>query len=163
MNLLALYSIICNELKDCFFETTKHQIASDTIARSNMEERAISFLLTQTTKPRECLQCKRPTQQSKFVSFPSLNQSLVMEWLVCVSPTCSNHVPRLKLTNTLWRPAMLTARMNQNLYSVECIYNNFIDTKWEQTVDNATNKKLLLELIHIICEYDPFHFTITNN
>lgn len=156
MNLLALYSIIVRELNDCFFETCKHQIAFDTVARSNMEQRAIEF--PSNSSFRECLACHGTTQQSKFVSFPSATQTLLIEWIHCVSLGCPKHTPQLKLTNCLHRPLMLTARMNQNLYLVERIYSNYIDTKWEREMDEACHQKIPPDLVHIICAYDPFHF-----
>lgn len=157
MNLFGLYNIISNELKDCFFETCKHQIASDTVTRSNMEDRQIMF---PTNSPvRECSLCKVPTQQSLFVSLPSLYQTLLLEWVYCTSIGCIKHVPQLKLTNRVYRPSMLTARMNENLFSVERIYTNYIESKWERIIDEASNAVIPLDVIHMICLYDPFHFS----
>ncbi len=156
-DLLGLYNIVLRELKDCFFETCKHQIASDTIARSNLETRAVSFPMSNPTR-RKCLLCQSQTQQSKFVSWPTLSQSLMLEWVHCTLIECPKHTPQLKLTNRISRPIMLTARMNENLFSVERIYANYINTKWERTIDEACDKQVPLELVHIICLFDPFHF-----
>jgi hypothetical protein len=168
-DLIGLYQVVLRELKDCFFETCKHQIASDTIARSNLEIRGIQF--PSSPSGRTCNLCKSQTQQSKFVSWPTLTHSLMLEWVYCTSVECQKHTPQLKLTNRgdpsvnrLSRPTrslyMLTARMNDNLFSVERIYTNYIDTKWERLVDDACDKHIPPELIHLICLFDPFHFAI---
>lgn len=158
MNLYHVYNVVVNALSDLCFDTCKHEIASDTLFRSNLEQRAIRFETNKNT--RECLLCKRATQQSQFVSFPTLAQPLLIEWVCCVSLECAKHTPQLKLTNRVYRPAMWTARMNQNLFSVECIYSNVVDTRWEQIVDDSCDQQMPIELVHMICTYDPFHFAV---
>ncbi len=118
MDIYRLYAIISNELKD---DPYRHQIASDIISRSGIENRAISF-------PKDA--------NTKFVSSPSLDKHLVLEW-VCL--------PELKL-NVVRRPPL------------HAIYSPYIDSQWRHLVDDASGKQIPPELVNIICLYDPFHF-----
>lgn len=126
----------------------RHEIVHDVLTQSNLEFRCIVFCKAEC-KQETCPLCQED-QLSKFISYPTLTANCSLEWMVCANASCLASVPRLKLKNPVC--------LNTSIYSIERPCREQIDAQWKHLVDDALSQYIPVDLVAMVCVYDPFHY-----